>query len=176
MGEKTFRLAFLLACAVAVPLRAQDYRLTLLPKIPDPPSWLKITVDTTGLPQPTGSSLDYPNGQVHTFGGILQNYANFVNHGIIDGAHLPWGGNFSTPIAGGRVEIVGSVGGIFVPYQAPAARKNSWLTEVNLGARVALDPDHRVWLGAGAYYLTNFAEKTLQRAYGAASLTVQLGK
>jgi len=63
-----------------------------------------------------------------------------------------------------------------VPYATPYSKPNSWLAQTSLGARIALDPGHHVWLGGTAYYLTDFADKTRQWSYGSADLTIRFGR
>jgi hypothetical protein len=80
-------------------------------------------------------------------------------------------------MARGRVELFGRIGGVYVsfPFQSPYARLNSWVTQAKLGARVALDQEHRFWIGTTTHYQTNFADKTRQWGYGSADFTIRFG-
>jgi len=42
---------------------------------------------------------------------------------------------------------------------------NAWLTQVSLGAHVALNPTRHFWVGGTARYLPDFADKTRQWGY-----------
>jgi len=182
MGCKSLFSSFLLAAVLSVPLWPQTQtetnpNLLFRPAVPNPAPWFKYTVDTTGLPVLTDHPLfDYPNGQVHDFGGILQPFANFVNHGIIDGARLPFGAHVAVPLAKDRVELAGDTGGVYAPFQSRFAPHDSWLTQVGIGARVALDPERRVWVGVHEYLLTNFANETRHWSYRSADLTFRWGR
>jgi hypothetical protein len=144
----------------------------------------KIQIDAIGSPSASDGFSGPPlDGQIHFLDGALQNYLN-INNGVNNTdllGHtrymlLPFGATAVLPVAGGRLEIHGGFGGLFVPYESSYSKPNSWLTQISLGARIALDPGHHFWLGATSYYLTDFADKTRQWGYGAADLTVRFGK
>jgi hypothetical protein len=116
------------------------------------------------------------SGQIANFGGALQSFAIVTNTSEVRGTKSPFGGDVTLPLARGRVELFGGIGGVYVPLGSPYTMPNAWLTQIKLGGRVALDPEHHFWLGTTAYYLTNFAEKTRQWGYGSADLTVRFGR
>jgi hypothetical protein len=119
----------------------------------------------------------YPTGQAHDSGGSLESYSTLVNPTLWNGVKLPFGGNVVFPMARGRVELFGGIGGVYVsfPFQSPYARLNSWVTQAKFGTRVALDREHRFWIGATTHYQTNFADKTRQWGYGSADFTIRFG-
>lgn len=127
---------------------------------------------------------DSPTGeQIPSFGGPLQFYANLPNLSAWSNGHIgvsrgktPFGGDIILPFARGRAEMFGGVAGVYVLMGTRITRPYTWLTQTKFGCRVALDPEHHVWLGATGYYLTNFAEKTRQRALGSADLTIRFGR
>jgi hypothetical protein len=123
------------------------------------------------------------NGQLPSFGGPLQFYANLPNLSAWSNGYIgvsrgktPFGGDIILPFWRGRAEMFGGVAGVYVLMGTRITRPYTWLTQTKLGWRVALDPEHHVWLGATGYYLTNFAEKTRQWASGSADLTIRFGR
>jgi hypothetical protein len=117
-----------------------------------------------------------PGVTIPDFGGALQDYVNRLGPGASLDSRAPFGGSLLFTFAGGRLEVFGGLGGIFVPWASSYTRPNSWLTQTSAGARVALDPNRRVWLGVSTYLLTNSADKTRSRAYPSADLTFRFGK
>ncbi len=87
----------------------------------------------------------------------------------------PFGGHVVLPLLRGRFELYGGTTGLFVPFATGHIRRNTWVTENQLGGRIPLDTDHRFWVGASGHYVTNFADKTRQWFYGTADFTVKLG-
>ena len=109
------------------------------------------------------------------FGGVLQYEATVTNANPLNNNPRPFGADVTLPVAGGRAEVFGGNGAVFVPFGSPYAIRNSWLMQTKTGLRVAIDADRRFWLGTTGYLLTNFGRKTKQRGYGAADLTIRLG-
>jgi hypothetical protein len=140
----------------------------------------KIQVETTAAPTASDAYSGRPiEEQIHFFDGSLQNYLNVNNPYLMGRMHnpiLPFGGTAVLPVANGRVEIHGGAGELFVPYATVYTKPNSWLAQTSLGAGIAVDPGHHVWLGGTAYYLTDFADKTRQWGYGTADLTIRFGR
>jgi hypothetical protein len=101
-------------------------------------------------------------GQIPWFGGPLQYYINVSPAYALHDVLLPFGANFMRPVYHGRVEVFGAMGGIFVPTATRSTRPNACLTQTSLGARVSLDQSRRFWVGATAWYLTDFADKKRQ--------------
>ena len=153
------------------------------------PTKTRFVVETV---QPAISS-DVPGlsttNQIPLFGGPLQYFVNRADTTIASGIRMPFGGNILLPLARGRIEIFGGIGGVYfqptiflrpgtayvrrgVPYVQP----NSWLTQASFGGRAALDPEHHFWLGASTYYLTNFADKTRRWSSSSADFTVRFGR
>jgi hypothetical protein len=56
-------------------------------------------------------------------------------------------------------------GGVYVPIRTAYTMPNAWLTQVSLGAHVALNPTRHFWVGGTARYLPDFADKTRQWGY-----------
>lgn len=116
------------------------------------------------------------SGRIPDFGGILQSYGN-TNHIGQDSTKQPFGADVTLPLANRRVEVFSGFGGTYVQFGSPNAVPNTWLTQGKAGARVALDPERHVWLGATSYFVTNFAgDKTRNRSYKSADLTFRFGK
>ena len=118
--------------------------------------------------------------QTHYFGGIFQEYLDGNNPDLVGRMHdtvAPFGASGVIPLARGKLELYGSMAGLFVPFQfRPNIIRDSWLTQSSLGVRVALDPGHHIWVGTTGYYLIDLADKTRQWSYGTADLTIRFGR
>jgi hypothetical protein len=127
---------------------------------------------------PSISFAGSPKTQIHYVGGALQSYLN-VNSGDLTGRMYdivaPFGATAVVPVVRGRAEVYGGAAGVFVPFASPYSRQNSWLTQASIGFRLRLDPGYHFWLGTTAHYLTDFADKKRQWAYGTADLTIRFG-
>lgn len=115
------------------------------------------------------------NGQIPFYGGPVQTYFNSQINYILHDVIAPFGGRVTVPLAHGRVELLASTGGIFVPLATPYSRQNSWVTQTTIGARVALDQGHHFWIGGSARHITNVADKTRQWGLLTGDFTFQSG-
>ncbi len=118
---------------------------------------------------------EYAYGQVPYYGGPLQYYLNVERTYPLHDVKLPFGASFFHPAAHGRVEIFGSVSGLYVPFASIYTRPNSWLTQANAGVRVAVDEERHFWLGGSIGYLANFADQKRQYGYGSVDFTYRFG-
>jgi hypothetical protein len=118
----------------------------------------------------------YTRGQIPYFGGPLQYYLNTGITYTLRNIILPFGGSGILSLAHGRVEVFGSAGGTFVPIRSALPMPNAWLTQVNLGVRVALDQGRHFWIGGTAGYSADFADKNRQWGSGSADFTFQFGR
>jgi hypothetical protein len=123
------------------------------------------------------------SGQIPPFGGPLQYYVNLPNLSACSNGHIgisrgktPFGGNVILLFARERAEMFGGVAGVYVVMGSWYTRPYTWLTQTDLGWRVALDRGHYFWIGSTGYYLTNFAEKTRQCGLGTADFTFRFGR
>ena len=89
--------------------------------------------------------------------------SSFAGGGVIHLAHR-------------RLEIFGTVAGLFVPYRTMYTMPNAWLYQTDIGARWALDPGRHVWIGGTGHYIADFSDKKRQWAYESADFTVQFGR
>jgi len=126
--------------------------------------------------QVDGTSPVPQSGQVPSTGGPLQNYPNTEAIHPQRDAISPFGASFVLPVAHGRAELFGSMGGVYVPFRWEYAMPNAWLTQTSFGARVALDQGRHVWVGGTARHLTDFADKNRQWGSWSADLTFQSGR
>ena len=154
------------------------------------PTKTKIIVETVqSAIRSTDGAVSLATNQIPHFGGPLQYLANRADTTIGNGSRMPFGGNILFPLARGRVEIFGGSGGAYfqptlyvrpgtayVQRVVPYVQPNSWVTQTSFGGRAALDPEHHFWLGASAYYLTNFADKTRRWISSRADVTVRFGR
>ena len=115
------------------------------------------------------------NGQLPQYGGPIQYFvntqSNFALHEVVE----PFGASATLPVAHGRIELLGSAAGIFVPTATAWTRPNAWFTQATLGGRVALDPGHHFWVGGSMRYLSNFADSKRQHGLLSADFTFQSG-
>jgi hypothetical protein len=116
-----------------------------------------------------------PAGQIPYYGGPLQNYLNTEGVYTLHDVIRPFGASGSVPLAHGRMELFGTMGGVFVPFRSAYTMPNAWLTQGTLGARVALDQAHHFWVGGTGSYLADFADKERQWGSWSADFTLQSG-
>ena len=114
---------------------------------------------------------DMTAGQLPDYGGPIQNYLNYSRAFPLHDLIAPFGGSGVATLFHGRVEIFGNATGIYVPFQSSYTRPNAWFTQAILGARVALDTGHHLWVGGTARYTADFADKTRQHGLWSADLT-----
>jgi hypothetical protein len=119
---------------------------------------------------------DALNGQLPYYGGPIQYFVNTQATSVLRDVILPFGASASLPLAHGRIELLGSAGGLYVPIATAYSRPNAWLTQATFGARFALDPAHHFWVGGSARYLTDFADKKRQSGLLTADFTFQSGR
>jgi hypothetical protein len=116
-------------------------------------------------------------GQIGNYGGPLQYYLNSALSYPLHDVIVPFGGSAQVPLAHGRVELFGNMGGIFVPVRTTSpTMPNSWLVQTSLGIRVALDPAHHFWAGGSALHVVDFADKQRQSGAWSADLTFRSGR
>lgn len=168
MTASTYRLSslFAIACVFATIVSAQTDRYYLVPLDTHAP--FRMDVETM-LPAVV-------NGQIPFYGGALQTYLNLSTTDSNYATHLPFGATFVRPVAHGRVELFGGIGGIFADFRTPYAMTNAWMVQTTMGVRVALDEGRHVWVGTTTRYITDFADKKRQWVYGSADLTLRFGK
>jgi hypothetical protein len=114
--------------------------------------------------------------QIPEIGGALQPYAIVAATAVSTGIRMPSGGQFTRSFDHGRIELFGGAGEVYVPFATRYSMPNSWLSQTTAGFRFSLDAQHHFWVGASAYYLTDFAGKKRQWAYGSADFTVRFGR
>jgi hypothetical protein len=114
-------------------------------------------------------------GQIQYYGGPLQDYLNTEGgnplHDII-----PSFGASGIIAIGPRVQLLGSAGGILVPFRTSYTMPNAWLTQASLGVRLSLDQGHHFSVGGTARYITDFADKTRQWGLWSADFTFHSGR
>jgi hypothetical protein len=117
---------------------------------------------------------DMAAGQIPDYGGPIQNYLNVASGLSMQEIRPPFGGSGIATFAHRRLEILGNLSGIFVPFQSSwtqSTRPNAWFTQATFGARFALDPGHHIWAGVTGRYTADFADKTRQHGLWSADLT-----
>jgi hypothetical protein len=131
---------------------------------------------TSGLTVESVTQDRAPGVTIPDFAGALQDYINRLAPVASLDSRAPFGGGFHISFLRERVEVFGGAGGVFVPWASSYTRPNSWLIQTKAGVHVALDPNRRIWLGTTTYLMTNLADKTRERAYATADLTLRFGK
>jgi hypothetical protein len=118
---------------------------------------------------------DALNGQIPQYGGPLQYFVNTRSLYPLHDLITPFGASAAVPMAHGRIELLGSAGGLFEPIATAYTRPNAWVTQATFGARFALDQAHHFWVGGNARYVTDFADKKRQFGLLTADFTFQSG-
>jgi hypothetical protein len=68
---------------------------------------------------------------------------------------LPFGLKGILPVAGGRVELFGGIGGAYAWHSDYGSYRNGWLGQASLGGRIALDRGRHFWLGTSPRAYSN---------------------
>jgi hypothetical protein len=125
------------------------------------------------LPETVSSLLARSSGR---FDGPIQDLVNVNAANIYAPLHESFAGGVVMHLAHKRLEIFGTVGGLFVPYRTMYTMPNAWLYQTDIGVRWALDPNRHLWIGGTGHYITDFSDKKRQWAYESADFTVQFGR
>jgi hypothetical protein len=133
------------------------------------------TADTGGFLR-SHPGFSWSDGEAHSgANSALQGFLTVDARNPLHEIRRSFGGEAAFSFAGGRMKLVGTSGGVFVPFRSVYSMPNGWFTETTAGVRIALDPHEHFWLGGTAHYLTDFADKKRQWAYESADLTIEFG-
>lgn len=125
------------------------------------PGWLKkLTIESFGYgPAPLEPAFDLSPGYTAALFNLYGLECPGCARGPVNWPQLtlpPFGANVTWKLRDGRVELFTGAGGIEAWRPTSTFMMNdAWLTQVQVGGRVAIDHSQRLWFGGTGRYLYN---------------------
>lgn len=88
---------------------------------------------------------------------------------------LPFGVKGILPVRGSRIELLGGFGGAYV-WHSDGSFRNAWVTQTNVGARIAVDQGRHFWLGTSGHFYSNFGSRRQEWLSWTADLGLRFGR